>query len=101
MSRRVEEFYCSIVGGGCGKYFKTYLRTNMFGNYTVRCPACNHDHFRVIQNGLVTDDRHSDRYGTSEIIIGLASTLSDVPYHNDPIFRRSQIKAYNGGIAPC
>ena len=42
------------------------------------------------------------RYGdTSEIIIGLASTLSDVPYHNDPIFRRSQIKAYNGGITPC
>jgi len=98
MSRRVEEFYCSVYGGGCGKYFKTYLRTNMIGNYTVRCPACNHDHFRFIKEGLVTDDRHSNRYGTAEVIIGLASTMSDTPYHNDPAFRRSQIRAYHGGV---
>ena len=98
MSRRIEEFYCSVAGQGCGKYFKTYLRTNMTGNYTIRCPACNHDHFRFIKEGLVTDDRHNQRYGTSEVIIGLSSTLSSTPCHNDPAFRRSQIRAYSGGV---
>jgi len=100
--RRVEEFYCAKVGGGCSKYFKTYLRTNMIGNYTIQCPnpSCLHQHFRFIQNGLVTDQRHHERYGNSEIIIGLASTLSDVPYHDNPAFRRAQLKAYNGGISP-
>jgi hypothetical protein len=98
MSRRVEEFYCATLGGGCGKYFKTYLRTNMWGNYTIRCPACQHDHFRFIKGGLVTDDRHKERFGTAEIIIGLESTLSDTPYHNDPAFRRAQMRAYQGGV---
>lgn len=97
MSRRAEEFYCDVSGGGCGKYFKTYLRASMYGNYTVQCPNCNHHHFRVIESGLVTNDRHNSRLGDAEIIIGLRSTLSDTPWHNDPEFRRSQMRAYAGG----
>ena len=97
-SRREEEFYCS---GGCGKYFKTYLRSNMCGNYTIECPNCGHHHYRVIKNGLVTEERHNKLYEhkISELIQGLKSTLSDTPWHNDPTFRRSALKAYNGGMA--
>lgn len=90
--RRPEEFYCSE----CGKYFITYMRDNMVGNYTIECanPSCQHHHFRVIEHGVVTDDRHNKRYGESEIIPCMPSTLRDTPYHNDPVFRRSQLKAY-------
>ena len=97
--RREEEFYCDTGGGGCGKYFKTYLRDNMWGNYTIECPnpTCKHHHFRVIVDGLVTKDRHSERMGDAEIILGLISTLRDTPWHNDPNFKRSQLKAYAGG----
>lgn len=95
MSRRSEEFYCDVSGGGCGKYFLTYLRDSMFGNYTIECPACNHHHFRVIEEGLVTKDRHSERMGQAEIIIGLSTTLRDTPWHDDPTFRRSQMRAYS------
>jgi len=96
--RRSEEFYCDTVGGGCGKYFLTYLRENMWGNYTIQCPGvgCNHHHFRVIDKGLVTQDRHNERMGEAEIIIGLATTLRGTPYHDDPVFRRSQLRAYDG-----
>jgi len=69
----------------------------MFGNYTIECPGCHHHHFRVIKAGLITEDRHSMKLGQSELIIGLASTLSKVPYHNDPDFRRRQMRAYDGG----
>ena len=95
MSRRVEEFYCDKMGGGCSKYFKTYLRESMYGNYTIECPACKHHHFRVIEFGLVTQDRHNERLGDAEIIIGLASTLSDTPWHDDPVFRRQQLRVYS------
>ena len=98
--RRTEEFYCATVGGGCSKYFLTYLRTTHFGNYTFLCPNCGHMHFRVVKEGLITEDRHSERYGAAEIIVGLKSTLRDTPYHEDPIFRRAQMKAYSGGISP-
>jgi hypothetical protein len=92
--RRAEEFYCS---GGCQKYFLTYLRENMFGNYTIECPGCKHHHFRVINAGLVTEQRHNMTLGQADIIVGLASTLRKVPWHNDPDFRRRQIRAYDGG----
>jgi hypothetical protein len=98
MSRRSEEFYCDKAGGGCGKYFLTYLRENMSGNYTVECPGCKHHHFRVITEGLVTRDRHSERLGTATILIGLRTTLRDRPYHDDPVFRREALKAYIGGV---
>ncbi len=99
MSRRIEEFYCDVQGQGCGKYFLTYLRESMWGNFTIQCPneACKHHHFRVIKEGLVTGDRHNERLGKAEIIIGLKSTLRDVPYHDDPMYRRKLIEVYNGG----
>jgi len=94
--RRKEEFYCDSAGGGCSKYFLTYLRSSMFGNYTIQCPNCGHHHFRFIDKGLVTNDRHNERAGTAEIIVGLKATLRDTLWHNDPLFRRQQMKVYQG-----
>lgn len=88
-----EEFYCHE----CHKYMKTYLRTNMYGNYTIRCAKCSHDHFRVIKNGIVTEDRHDERMGTTTIIECLASTLRDVPWHTDEFFKRAQARVFPGG----
>lgn len=96
-TRRKEEFYCDTSGGGCGKYFLTWLRKKMTGNYTIQCPNCHHHHFRYIDQGLVTRDRHSERSGDKEVIIGLKATLRDHPWTDDPNFRRMQMKVYNGG----
>lgn len=98
-TRRKEEFYCDRSGGGCGKYFLTWLRKNMSGNYTIQCPnpKCNHHHFRVIKDGLVTTDRHDERSGTKDVIIGLNATLQDNPWTDDPNFMKMQLKLYNGG----
>lgn len=95
--RRREEFYCDKAGGGCGKYFWTWLRDDMFGNYTVECPSCGHHHFRVITEGLVTQDRHNERMGKAEVIISMKSTIRETPWMDDPDFRRSTMKAYQGG----
>lgn len=97
MSRRTEEFYCGVSGGGCDNYFLTYLRDNMTGNFTIECPGCKHHHFRYIKEGLVTQDRHDVRdTNQAQIIMGLKSTLRKTPYHDDPAFRRQQLRVYEG-----
>ena len=95
--RREEEFYCDVGGGGCGGYFLTWLRDDFFGNYTIECPNCSHHHFRVIQDGLVTSDRHHERMGTSQVLVSMKSTFRKTPWHDDPVFRQKQLKVYNGG----
>lgn len=100
MSRRKEEFYCDKSGGGCGKYFWTWLKESLWGNFTIECPACGHHHFRVVKDGLVTNDRHDERMGTTTVLVSMKSTLRDTPWHDDPEFRRSTLKAYNGGANP-
>jgi len=97
VARRTEEFYCDKSGGGCGKYFLTFLRESMFGNYSIQCPneVCNHIHYRVIEMGVVTGDRHQERMGGQvDLIIGLKSTLSDTPKTDLDSFRRKQILDY-------
>jgi hypothetical protein len=98
MARILTEFYCATVGGGCGGYFKVFLRTNMYGNYTIQCPkdGCNHHHFRFIDAGVVTNDRHSERGGQAEVIVGLKATYSPTPSHNDPDYRRSTFELLQG-----
>jgi hypothetical protein len=97
--RRQEEFYCDVSGGGCGKYFLTWLRDDFWGNYTIECPnsKCKHHHFRVIKEGLVTTDRHNERMGAATVLMAMPSTLRDTPWHDDKEFRKSQLKVYEGG----
>lgn len=77
--RRKEEFHCSTE---CGKYFLTNLRSNMNGAYTIQCPntKCGHHHYRIIKDGLVTEDRKNSEKGHLDIIEGLVSTLQDTPH---------------------
>lgn len=96
MGRRTEEFYCDQAGGGCGKYFLTHLRTSMYGNYSIQCPGCQHIHYRVIEEGVVTGDRHQERMGGQvDMILGLKSTLSETPKTDLDSFRRQQILDYS------
>ena len=100
MARRFkEEFYCTE----CHMYFLTYLRENMHGTYTIECPnpKCKHHHYRKIKEGVCTQERHNNEYekGMSELIMGLPSTLRDVPWHNDPDFLRQRMMAVPGGLS--
>ena len=96
-TRFKEEFYC---GTECGKYFLTYLRTNMNGNYTIECPNCHHHHYRVVVDGVCTQERHSSTYELSEstLILGLESTIRDTPWHDDPDFKRQRMRVIQGGL---
>lgn len=99
--RRKEEFYCDKAGGGCAKYFLTFLRSEMNGKYAIKCPGCGHIHYRMIENGLVTGNRHYLRAGGEvEILPGLLTTLRDTPWTDDAEFKRMQMRLYRPDLSP-
>ena len=78
MSKELFEFYCS---GGCQGYFRTKLRTNIDGNYTIVCPSCEHEHFRQVRKGQITGDRC---ISNSDKIVVPISAFSEEPIMEHP-----------------
>jgi len=68
----------------------------MFGNYTVVCCNCDHEHFRVIDKGVVTQERHDKRLGQSEKIMVLKATLRDKSYENEAWYARRNMQIMRG-----
>lgn len=54
-----SELYCH----NCNKYIQFTYPSDRNGNLTVNCPACNHPHFRVVENGRITGERWGSSNG--------------------------------------
>ncbi len=54
--RHAHEFHCT----NCFGYNYPMLRDNMSGNFTLICGGCDHEHYRHIKDGVVTEDRHNE-----------------------------------------
>lgn len=50
----------------CGKDFITQLDGRLDGAHRVACPHCRHFHYRIVRNGLVTEERHTKKDGELE-----------------------------------
>ncbi len=50
----------------CSKEFVALLDYSISGNHIVECAHCGHEHCRVIENGKITEDRWSSRYGSDK-----------------------------------
>ncbi len=48
----------------CSKSFVALLDYTINGNHIANCPHCGHEHFRVIKDGKITEDRWSSSYGS-------------------------------------
>ena len=56
MAREPYVFYCE---NGCGVYVLVNLDTDLTGEHVMICPSCKHHHFRKVENGEITGDRHT------------------------------------------
>lgn len=54
-----QELYCH----NCGMYVQFPIDLSMDGNHVLHCPNCNHEHCRVVVNGIITSDRWAQRNG--------------------------------------
>lgn len=48
-----SELHCT----NCGR--TVHIRMSRFdtGNLTIECPICDHEHFRYVEDGIITEDR--------------------------------------------
>lgn len=68
-NRVLCEFNCY-----CQKpYIYVWLNTGITGNYVIRCPTCGHEHYRAVENGIITQDRHNKALKECEVIHPMAS----------------------------
>lgn len=50
----------------CHKQFVALLDYSVNGNHIIECAHCGHEHCRVIENGKITEERWSSRYGSDK-----------------------------------
>jgi hypothetical protein len=52
-----QELHCHE----CDKYVQFDLDLSINGNHVLNCPNCGHEHCRVVEDGVITDDRWDSR----------------------------------------
>jgi hypothetical protein len=65
----------------------------MNGNFTYVCGNCGHEHYRVIKDGVITEDRHSTKYGEAERIIVTKAACQETKRQLSPIQQLRQLEA--------
>lgn len=62
----------------CQRQFIAELDLALNGNHEITCPFCRHIHYRVVRDGVVTEDRYRSSAGFTYI----ASTSTAVTISN-------------------
>ena len=73
MMDRGEKVYCEFLCHCDKPYMYLWLNTAINGNYVIKCPYCDHLHYRVVRNGRISDVRHDHQYGNLEKICPVKS----------------------------
>ena len=60
----LHEFYCT----NCSGYISAKLRMDLNGAHCIKCPKCGHEHYRIITNGEITDDRAPSKHKAMDTI---------------------------------
>ena len=61
----------------CSKKFIAELDFRIDGNHVVECPHCGHDHFRLIENGKITEERWKSGIPTTRVGKGKVIKVED------------------------
>lgn len=76
-----QTMYCHA----CQQDFTAELDMDFDGNHVIICPICQHEHCRVVKDGVVTSERWDQRNGdlgavitasTSTAVYNVSSTAS-------------------------
>jgi hypothetical protein len=57
--KRRQELHCHA----CNRYVQFEIDVSLDGNHVLKCPNCQHEHCRVVRNGVITDTRWDRRNG--------------------------------------
>jgi hypothetical protein len=67
-----QEIHCH----NCNRYVQFDMDLSLNGNHVLHCPNCNHEHCRVVKDGVITDDRWDQRNGNTFTITASTCTIT-------------------------
>jgi DNA-directed RNA polymerase subunit RPC12/RpoP len=60
-----QEIHCH----NCGKYVQFDIDLELDGNHVLKCPECDHEHCRVVKDGIITEERWDSRNGVGNVFV--------------------------------
>ena len=67
-----QDLHCT----NCGRHVVFDMDFDLDGNHEITCPECGHVHYRVVQNGLITEERWNSSMPTFMVTMSTATTLT-------------------------
>lgn len=65
----------------CSQQFLSELDLGLNGNHEIRCPYCRHIHYRVVRDGVVTEDRYRSSAGPTYQVVTFTITNASFNYN--------------------
>ena len=59
----MQELHCH----NCNGYVQFPIDMSLNGNHELKCPACGHSHYRVVENGIITGERYDSANRTFQV----------------------------------
>lgn len=85
----LHEFICS----SCSGYITVKLDEDLNGAHCVVCPSCKHEHYRIIKDGVITEDRAPDSSKSYAIrICPTKAAYSKTSWESKLINRKTKVK---------
>jgi hypothetical protein len=69
-----QELYCH----NCNKYVQFDIDLSLNGNHVLKCPNCDHEHCRVVKDGIITGERWDSRNGQTIYVSSVTCTSTTV-----------------------
>jgi len=67
-----QELHCHA----CNQYVQFTMDMSLNGNHVLNCPNCNHEHCRVVKDGVITEDRWDARNGPAILVYGATTSTA-------------------------
>lgn len=95
MTTRNTELYCH----DCGNGFVAELDMDINGNHEIKCPHCEHIHYRVVENGRVTGQRYRSSMGVVQVNTWTLNSTDSGTASNSTFLNQSWNDSISGSYA--
>lgn len=64
----------------CSQRFIAELDLELNGNHEITCPLCGHIHYRVVRDGVVTEDRYRSSAGPTFVAFTSTTVTANINF---------------------
>ena len=91
-----QELHCH----NCDKYVQFDIDINLDGPHVIICPNCGHDHYRVVNKGIITGDRWGQSQSQQQIYqatnVSFTTSSTTTATGTDSFLRSSWLNSTSG-----